>query len=226
MQNCNSLRGDQSHFLCSLMAVAHAGVPVWPPADLRANFEADPPARKSTMIDHPIRLRALALYPALKSVHAADLDQLFAAASHVKAPPGAVLFDDGQACQGFPLLLSGLARIVKAAPNGRELHLYDVAAGDTCILTSSCLLSKSNYHARGVAQTEIEVVMLPPAAFHRLFSNAEEFRNHVFSRFSERLTELLQLVSAVSEPPRPEAVPPSCTEPPGLNPVALKLTRA
>jgi CRP/FNR family transcriptional regulator len=150
------------------------------------------------MIDNAVRRRALELYPVLKSVHAAELDQLFAAASYVKAPPGAVLFDDGHACQGFPLLLSGLARIIKAAPNGRELHLYDVAAGDTCILTSSCLLSRSNYHARGVAQAEIEVVMLPPAAFHRLFSNAEDFRNHVFSRFSERLTELLQLVSAVA----------------------------
>ena len=40
--------------------------------------------------------------------------------------------------------------------------------------------------------------MLPPDAFHRLFSAVEGFRGHVFSRFSERMSELLELVSAVA----------------------------
>ena len=90
------------------------------------------------MIDYAIRRRILEQYPMLQSLPAAELDRLLAAAAYMKAPAGALMFDDGQACQGFPLLLSGVARIVKAAPNGRELHLYDVAPGDTCILTSRC----------------------------------------------------------------------------------------
>lgn len=150
------------------------------------------------MIDNAIRRRVLDQYPTLKNLPAAELDRLLAAAAYMKAPAGALMFDEGQACQGFPFLLSGVARIVKAAPNGRELHLYDLAPGDTCILATSCLLGKTNYYARGSAQTEIEEVMLPPGAFLRLIANVEDFRNHVFSRFTERVTELLQLVSAVA----------------------------
>ena len=150
------------------------------------------------MIDKAIRRRVLEQYPMLKSLPAVDLDRLLASAAYVKAPAGAVMFDEGEACQGFPLLLSGVARIVKAAPNGRELHLYNVAPGDACILTSSCILGKTNYHARGSAQTEVEAVMLSPAAFRALFYELEEFRDYVFCRYSERLTELLQLVSAVA----------------------------
>ena len=41
-------------------------------------------------------------------------------------------------------------------------------------------------------------MILSPAAFRTLFYGLEDFRDHVFSRYSERLTELLQLVSAVA----------------------------
>ena len=82
---------------------------------------ADRP-RERAMIDKAIRRRVLEQYPMLKSLPAVDLDRLLASAAYVKAPAGAAMFDEGEACQGFPLLLSGVARIVKAAPNGRELH--------------------------------------------------------------------------------------------------------
>ncbi len=150
------------------------------------------------MIDKAVRHRVLEQYPMLQSLPAVDLERLLASAAYVKAPPGALIFDEGEAGEGFPLLLSGVARIVKAAPNGRELHLYDVTPGDACILTTSCILGKTNYHARGSAQTEVEAVVLSPGAFRTLFYQLEEFRDYVFSRYSERLTELLQLVSAVA----------------------------
>ena len=70
------------------------------------------------MIDKAIRRRVLEQYPMLKSLPAVDLDRLLASAAYVKAPAGAVMFDEGEACQGFPLLLSGVARIVKRRRTG------------------------------------------------------------------------------------------------------------
>jgi CRP/FNR family transcriptional regulator len=150
------------------------------------------------MLDAAVRKRVLDRYPMLAALSETGLDRLLAPARYMKAPAGSMMFDENEVCRGFPLLLSGVARVVKAAPSGRELHLYDVGPGDTCILTSSCLLGKANYRARGLARTELELVMLPPDAFHRLFSEVEGFRDHVFSRFSERMTELLELVSAIA----------------------------
>jgi CRP/FNR family transcriptional regulator len=134
----------------------------------------------------------------LADLPAHTLDDLLAGATHMKVPAQAMMFDENQPCMGFPLLLSGSARVIKAAPNGRELHLYYVQPGEACILTSSCLLGRANYQARCLVQEDLELVVLPPAAFRVLFSNLESFREHVFSRFSERLSDLLQLVSAVT----------------------------
>ena len=96
------------------------------------------------------------------------------------------------------MLLSGKIRVFKASQNGRELQLYRVASGESCILTSSCLLGRNRYQARGVAEEDLEMVLLPASSFYQLIANHETFRLYIFNLFSERLTDLMQLVSAVA----------------------------
>jgi len=150
------------------------------------------------MIESQTRALTLECYPMLRSLPAAELDDLLSSAAFMRAPAGTVMFDENQPCRGFPLLLSGSVRILKASANGRELHLYQVHPGESCILTSSCLLGHSNYHARGMVEQDIEVVILPLGTFKLLMSRLDGFRELVFSNFSERVTELMQLVSAVA----------------------------
>lgn len=150
------------------------------------------------MIDQATQALLLNRYPVMRELSGGTLDALMASATFMTVPAGAMMFDENQPCMGFALLLSGSARVVKAAPSGRELHLYDVLPGETCILTSSCLLGKSTYHARCTMQQRAEIVVLPPDTFRLLFSASHSFREHVFSRFSERISDLLQLVAAVA----------------------------
>ena len=134
----------------------------------------------------------------LRELSDADRDNLQSVASMVHLPAGTVLFDEDQPCQGFPLLLSGNIRVIKASPNGRELQLYRVMPGESCILTSSCLLGNTRYHARGIAEQDLEMVLLPASTFHALLEKQDSFRGYVFHLFSDRLTDLMQLVSAVA----------------------------
>ncbi len=150
------------------------------------------------MLTNETKDRLLQQYPMLRELPGADQAELLATASVMHLPAGTVVFDENQPCQGFPLLLSGNIRVVKAAPNGRELQLYRVIPGESCILTSSCLLGHTRYHARGIAEQALEIVLLPAAAFHTLLGKQEAFRSYVFHLFSDRLTDLMQLVSAVA----------------------------
>jgi CRP/FNR family transcriptional regulator len=150
------------------------------------------------MLDSGTKALLLQLYPMLGGLAASHLEEILSAAVEINAPVGTVMFDENQPCQGFPLLLSGSVRVIKSSANGRELQLYRVSPGESCILTSSCLLGHSNYHARGVVELDVKLVALPPAAFKILLSQCEPFRNYIFSLFSERLSDLMQLVSAVA----------------------------
>ena len=150
------------------------------------------------MLTNETKERLLQQYPMLRELPAADQAGILSTANIMQLPAGTVMFDENQPCQGFPLLLSGNIRVIKAAANGRELQLYRVLPGESCILTSSCLLGNTRYHARGITEQAVEMVMLPAATFHTLLGRQEAFRSYVFHLFSDRLTDLMQLVSAVA----------------------------
>ncbi|MFM2407687.1 MAG: hypothetical protein RL358_429 [Pseudomonadota bacterium] len=139
--------------------------------------------------------RLLALYPMLATL---DLAALLADTAVMQLPVGTLVFDENQPCQGFPLILTGSIRVIKAAASGRELQLYRVQPGESCILTSSCLLGHTRYQARGIVDESLEMLVLPATIFHQLLAQNAAFRSYVFSLFSDRLTDLMTLVSAVA----------------------------
>lgn len=150
------------------------------------------------MDDAAIRERLSALYPALEGLSAAGLERLMADCQVLRAEAGTVMFDENSPCQGFPLLVRGAVRVSKCGANGRELQLYRVVPGEACILTSSCLLGQVAYRARGVADSDVVAVALPPAVFTALLAEHEPFRRYVFGLFAERMAELMALVEAVA----------------------------
>jgi CRP/FNR family transcriptional regulator len=150
------------------------------------------------MLDTDTQSRLLQQYSILRELPGTELGALLASANVMQLPAGAVVFDENQPCQGFPMLLSGSIRVIKSAPNGRELQLYRIIPGESCILTSSCLLGHTRYQARGITEQPTEMVALPASDFHLLFGKFETFRSYVFHLFSDRLTDLMQLVSAVA----------------------------
>ncbi len=140
----------------------------------------------------------LALYPVLRSLSPEDLNAVCRPAAVLQLPAGAEIFTERQACQGFPLLLAGSIKVVKSAPSGRELLLYRVEPGGSCIITSSCLLGRTDYSARGIAETPLILRVLSAPLFDRLVAGNAAFRNFVFDLFAERLAELMQLVEEVA----------------------------
>jgi CRP/FNR family transcriptional regulator len=141
--------------------------------------------------------RLLALYPVLGSLEPATRLRLLEAVQIMRLPAGTVLFDERQACRGFPLILEGAVRVVKASANGRELPLYRITPGETCVITTSCLVGKAAYSARGTAETDLVLVFLPAGEFAVLLAEPA-FRDFVFHLFSARIAELMQLVEEVA----------------------------
>jgi CRP/FNR family transcriptional regulator, anaerobic regulatory protein len=137
------------------------------------------------------------LYPVLARLPERLREQVFTRLQSMTVPAGAVLFDERQACQGFPFVLVGAIRVVKPAANGRELPLYRVLPGESCIISSSCLLGHADYNARGTAESETTLALLPRSLFEELLAEPA-FREFVFHLFSERIADLMQLIEAVA----------------------------
>lgn len=140
----------------------------------------------------------LTLYPALASLSETDLALLLRPEALIHLPAGTPLFAETQPCRGFPLVIEGSIKVVKATATGREMLLYRVAPGDSCIISSSCLLGNTPYSAQGVTETAVTLLVMPIALFERLMTENRPFRDFVFHLFSERIAELMQLVEEVA----------------------------
>jgi CRP/FNR family transcriptional regulator len=137
------------------------------------------------------------LYPVLAELPPGLAARIVAEAQTMTVPAGTVVFDEHQACQGFPFVIKGDIRVVKPAANGRELPLYRVLPGESCIITSSCLLGHSDYNARGIAEGETTLALMPRPLFDELLAEPA-FRDFVFHLFSERIAELMQVIEEVA----------------------------
>ena len=144
------------------------------------------------------RQKLLDFYPALAGLPDAALARLLAPGAAMHIPAGAEIFSERQPCRGFPLILEGCIKVVKLAASGRELVLYRVAPGGSCIITSSCLLGRTDYNARGIAETPLTLLAIPAPDFAALLVEHPPFRDFVFHLFAERIAELMQLVEEVA----------------------------
>jgi CRP/FNR family transcriptional regulator len=138
------------------------------------------------------------LFPTLAGASPAALARIVDHGIRRRVAAGSVLFDAHTPCAGFPLILSGSVKVLQRYPNGRELPLYRVKPGESCLLSGSCLLGHSDYSATGIAETDVDVLVVPPADFHELIASDEAFRGHVFQLFGERLATLLSLVEVIA----------------------------
>lgn len=122
---------------------------------------------------------------------------LIAGSKIVQVPEGSVVFAPGQSADNLLLLLEGSVRVQQLSDTGREVFLYRVHAGESCVLTTACMLAFEDYSAQGIAESDVEAVAIPRAVFDDLAGRSNAFRTFVFSAYSRRITDLFKLVDDI-----------------------------
>jgi CRP/FNR family transcriptional regulator len=136
-------------------------------------------------------------FPSLRDLSEDTRCRLLAGCSIIELSEGSRIFGPGQAPENFLMLLDGLIRVQQVAANGREIVLYRVAAGETCALTTACLLGYEEYHAEAIAETDIRAAVIRRGSFDELIASSSEFRRFVFTTFSLRVTSIFRLIEEV-----------------------------
>lgn len=116
----------------------------------------------------------------------------------ITVEPGKPLYQHGQACENYLLILSGSVRVQKLSEKGQVITLYHLVAGRACELTTTCLLGGKNYPAEAVAETNVRAVLIPKADFQEALVQIPGFRDFVFSSLDKGMNELIGLVEDVS----------------------------
>lgn len=105
---------------------------------------------------------------------------------------------EGQECTGLGLVLAGMARVYKLGESGREITLYRVEPGESCILTASCLLSGQPFPAFAQVEQTLQARWLPAQPFRQRMHQSEAWRSFVFQLLSRRLASVIGVVEEVA----------------------------
>jgi CRP/FNR family transcriptional regulator len=128
----------------------------------------------------------------------AETRRSIASLARSSVPRGTVLFRPGDEPGGFLLVTDGVIDVYLVGRSGREMLLYEVGSGQTCIQTTLCLLGRQPYSGEAVARTDASFVMVPKHSFAELLAGSEAFRGFVFGAFGNRLKEVMGLLEKVA----------------------------
>lgn len=137
-------------------------------------------------------------FPGLSALEEPVKERLLAQAAIVSVPAGTIIFGPGKAPENLLLLLSGTIRVQQTSESGREIVLYRVSAGESCVLTTACLLAYEDYRAEGLAETDVRAVAIPRGVFDKLIAQSDVFRQFVFTAYSRRITDLFLVIEEVA----------------------------
>lgn len=116
----------------------------------------------------------------------------------VEAPIGTIGYSEGMPCNAYVMRLAGRSRVYKMSSGGREILLYRVAAGETCVLTTTCLLGRSDYPASTIVEEPIRDVIVPAYIFHQLMIESAVFRRFVMENYGALISDLIVLLDEVA----------------------------
>lgn len=150
------------------------------------------------MLAHEHSLDWLEHFPALQDLEPDAREVLAKYSRIVEAPVGTIGYSEGMPCSAYVMRLSGQSRVYKMSSSGREILLYRVAAGETCVITTTCILGNSDYPASTIVEQTIRDVLVPKVAFNQLMINSPVFRRFVMENYGALISDLIVLLDEVA----------------------------
>ena len=139
-----------------------------------------------------------ATFPGFRQHDSALLEKILSDSAYRTFSENDRLYMEGDRCTGIAFLLSGEIRVYKISEGGREITLYQIFSGETCILNASCILSHQLYPANATGIADGTMLYLPQKAFLELMAESDAMRAFIFSLFSQRFNEIIELIEVVT----------------------------
>lgn len=130
----------------------------------------------------------------------ADEALFFSSLWHQTFKASTVILDEGNSCTGVIFVLSGQIRIYKLSEEGREITLYRIGRGETCVLTVACLLGSGDvpFPVAAVAEQDSQALFMPLDTFRKMFYSSSAIQRFIFSAMSAKFYSVLGLLENIT----------------------------
>jgi CRP/FNR family transcriptional regulator, anaerobic regulatory protein len=138
-------------------------------------------------------------FSALKDIKDAVLRQEFADIGTVKTfKNGDIVQMEGAYIRMIPIILRGRMKVVQHDDEGREMLLYYLTEGESCIMSILGSLNNETSKVKVIVEENADVLMIPMKNASLWVRKYPAWTDFIFKLYQRRFEELLEVVQKIS----------------------------
>jgi CRP/FNR family transcriptional regulator len=111
---------------------------------------------------------------------------------------GQPILNENAYIRSIPLVMSGSVKVLRTDEDGKEILLYYIKAGESCIMSFLGGIHHDTSKVKAVAEEETEILFIPIEKVTELIKESPEWLDYIFRLYHKRFEELLDVVNAVA----------------------------
>lgn len=111
---------------------------------------------------------------------------------------GDVILSENAYIKAIPIVTKGSIRVMRTDEDGRELLLYYIKAGESCIMSFLGGIHQDTSKVKAIAEEETEILFIPIDKVSLLIKEYPEWLDYIFRLYHKRFEELLEVVNEVA----------------------------
>lgn len=113
-------------------------------------------------------------------------------------PADTVILDINAYIKSIPIVLSGSIKVIRTDVDGREILLYYIKAGESCIMSFLAGINNNTSKIRAIVEEDVELLLIPVDKASQWIKEFPEWTEFFFNLYQKRFEELLEVVNAVA----------------------------
>ena len=111
---------------------------------------------------------------------------------------GDIILNENTFIKAIPIVTRGNIKVMRTDEDGREILLYYIKAGESCIMSFLGGIHNDTSKVKAVAEEPSEILFIPIDKVTLLIKDYPEWLDYIFRLYHKRFEELLEVVNSVA----------------------------
>ncbi|MEC5146995.1 Crp/Fnr family transcriptional regulator [Chitinophaga sp. 212800010-3] len=111
---------------------------------------------------------------------------------------GEIIFNEKSCIRSIPIITKGILKVIRTEEDGREILLYYIKAGESCIMSFMGGLLNETSKVKAEVEEDAEILFLPIEKAALFNKEYPEWLTYIFRLYHKRFEELLDMVNSTA----------------------------
>jgi CRP/FNR family transcriptional regulator len=115
-----------------------------------------------------------------------------------KYDAGSIILNENAHILSIPIVIKGSIKVIRTEEDGREILLYYIKAGESCIMSFMGTLHNETSKVKAEVEEDAEILFLPVDKVSLFIKEYPQWLEYIFRLYHMRFEELLDIVNAIA----------------------------